>query len=268
MNLKDEIKKLKEKEISLRYQIKQLNDFREENIRLKRGYDNSNKYINQINKEKDAIENNVSQVLSSFKTLVGKKGSEYAKIKSQYNNDLLERMKKDNKYFEEKLSVIEKKSRNMLDELYSKVRQYCSAVNVGSSSQDNLAIDINSIKYNLQNVFNEFNFVFKEIEDILKKSNSYIEEEDEENVRNLKIIDITVGEVDRLLQFVPNEQLIRNNVLGQLGINPNNYPLNTPTIRIILMNMIETKRKRQTQLRSILNEIKNKSKKILTKKKI
>jgi len=62
-------------------------------------------------------------------------------------------------------------------------------------------------------------------------------------------------------------ELIRNNVLGQLGINPNNYPLNTPTIRIILMNMIETKRKRQTQLRSILNEIKNKSKKILTKKK-
>ena len=267
MNLKDELRRKDAQIDSLRFQIKLLNDFKEENIRLKRGYENSNKFINQISKEKDAIENNVSLVLSSFKTLVGKKGSEYAKIKSQYNNDLLERMKKDNKYFEEKLSVIEKISSNMLDELYSKVKQYFSALSSGSSSQDNLAFDINSIKYNLQNILNEFNFVFKEIKNILKLSSSYIEEEDEETVKNLQIIDIIVDEVDRLLQFVPNEQLIRNNVLGQLGINPNNYPLNTPTIRIILMNMIETKRKRQTQLRSILDEIKNKSKKVLTKKK-
>ena len=79
------------------------------------------------------------------------------------------------------------------------------------------------------------------------------------------MFEILVREVDRIMEFVPLAQSIRNNILGQLGINPLNFPLNTPTLKIILTSMEEVKRKRQTQLRTFLDQIKNKSAKILEK---
>ena len=243
-----------------------MNDFKEENKRIKEGLKKSIDEIYQINKEKDKIEQNVSAVFNSFKQLIKKKGTDYSKLKSSYNRDLIERMKKDNKYFELKLNSIDKKSKNLLDDLYSKVKQYCSGLSSGSGSQDNLMVDINAIKYNLEKILNEFNFIFKEIEKILSLSSQYIEEEDEETVRTLRMIEVIVNEIDRILPFVPANQLVRNDSLVLLGLNSNNYPRNTPTIRIILLEMQEIKRKRQTQLRSILDEIKFKSKNILTKK--
>ena len=266
MSRKDEISILNSRINSLNYQIKQMNDFKEENKRIKEGLKKSIDEIYQINKEKDKIEQNVSQVFNSFKQLIKKKGTDYSKLKSSYNRDLIERMKKDNKYFELKLNSIDKKSKNLLDDLYSKVKQYCSGLSSGSGSQDNLMVDINTIKYNLEKILNEFNFIFKEIEKILSLSSQYIEEEDEETVRTLRMIEVIVNEIDRILPFVPANQLVRNDSLVLLGLNSNNYPRNTPTIRIILLEMQEIKRKRQTQLRSILDEIKFKSKNILTKK--
>jgi predicted secreted protein len=266
MSQKDEIRILNSRIDSLNYQIKQMNDFKEENKRIKEGLKKSIDEIYQINKEKDKIEQSVSEVFNSFKQLIKKKGSDFSKLKSSYNRDLIERMKKDNKYFELKLNSIDKKSKNLLDDLYSKVKQYCSGLSSGSGSQDNLMVDINAIKYNLENILNEFNFIFKEIEKILSLSSQYIEEEDEETVRTLKMMEVMVNEIDRIIPFVPANQLVRNDSLVQLGLDANNYPRNTPTIRIILLEMQEIKRKRQTQLRSILDEIKFKSKNILTKK--
>ena len=266
MKQNDEIRRLNGRIDSLNYQIKQLNDYKEENIRIKEGLKKSIDEIYQINKEKDKIEQNVSVVFNSFKQLIKKKGTDYSKLKSSYNRDLIERMKKDNKYFELKLNSIDKKSKNLLDDLYSKVKQYCSGLSSGSGSQDNLMVDINAIKYNLEKILNEFNFVFKEIEKILSLSSQYIEEEDEETVRTLRMIEIIVNELDRILPFIPANQLVRNDSLVQLGLDANNYPRNTPTIRIILSEMQEIRRKRQTQLRSILDEIKFKSTNILTKK--
>ena len=266
MKQNDEIRRLNGRIDSLNYQIKQLNDYKEENIRIKEGLKKSIDEIYQINKEKDKIEQNVSVVFNSFKQLIKKKGTDYTKLKSSYNRDLIERMKKDNKYFELKLNSIDKKSKNLLDDLYSKVKQYCSGLSSGSGSQDNLMVDINAIKYNLEKILNEFNFVFKEIEKILSLSSQYIEEEDEETVRTLRMIEIIVNELDRILPFIPANQLVRNDSLVQLGLDANNYPRNTPTIRIILSEMQEIRRKRQTQLRSILDEIKFKSTNILTKK--
>lgn len=266
MTQNDEIRRLNARIDSLTFQIKQMNDFKEENIRIKQGLKKSTDEIYQINKEKDKIEQGISTVFNSFKSLIRKKGTDYAKLKSSYNRDLVERMKKDNKYFELKLSSIDKKSKNLLDDLYSKVKQYCSSLSSGSGSQDNLMADINSIKYNLEKILNEFNFVFKEIEKILSLSSQYIEEEDEETVRTLRMIEVIVNEIDRIIPFIPGNQLVRNDSLVQLGLDANNYPRNTPTIRIILLEMQEIKRKRQTQLRSILDEIKFKSRNILTKK--
>ena len=266
MSQKDEIRILNSRIDSLNYQIKQMNDFKEENKRIKEGLKKSIDEIYQINKEKDKIEQSVSEVFNSFKQLIKKKGSDFSKLKSSYNRDLIERMKKDNKYFELKLNSIDKKSKNLLDDLYSKVKQYCSGLSSGSGSQDNLMVDINAIKYNLENILNEFNFIFKEIEKILSLSSQYIEEEDEETVRTLRMMEVMVNEIDRIIPFVPANQLVRNDSLVQLGLDANNYPRNTPTIRIILLEMQEIKRKRQTQLRSILDEIKFKSKNILTKK--
>jgi len=266
MNPKDEIRRLNSRIDSLNYQIKQLNDYKEENKRIKEGLSKSVDEIYQINKEKDKIENDISVVFNSFKQLIKKKGTDYSKLKSSYNKDMIERMKKDNKYFEDKLSSIDKKSKNLLDDLYTKVKQYCSGLSSGSGSQDNLQVDISTIKYKLEKILNEFNFVFKEIEKIVSLSSQYIEEEDEETVRTLRMMEIVVNEVDRIIPFVPANQLVRNDSLAQLGIDANNYPRNTPTIRIILTEMQEIRRKRQTQLRSILDEIKFKSKNILTKK--
>lgn len=266
MNKDDEIRRLNARIDSQLFQIKQMNDYKEENKRIKESLKKSTDEIFQINKEKDKIEQSISVVFNSFKQLIKKKGTDYSQLKSSYNRDLIERMKKDNKYFELKINNIDKKSKNLLDDLYSKVKQYCSSLNSGSGSQDNLMMDINAIKYNLEKVLNEFNFVFKEIEKILSLSSQYIEEEDEETVRTLRMIEVIVNEIDRIISFIPGNQLVRNDSLVQLGLDANNYPRNTPTIRIILLEMQEIKRKRQTQLRSILDEIKFKSKNILAKK--
>ena len=265
--LKDENRILKDRLESMRYQIKQQNDFKEENNRLKKGINEIREQIDKLSKEKMNIENNVNKVFNSFKNLIRKKGNNYLSLKSSYNRDLLERIKTDNKYFEEQLSAIEIKTKKLLDELYSKVKKYCSSLaSSGSASQVNVMIDIEAINYNLKNVENELTFIFTEIQNILNLSSQYIAEEEEETLRNMQVIEIIIEEVERILRFVPNNQLIRNNILGGLGINPNNYPINTPTIRIILTNMQEVKRKRQTQLRNILDEIKIKSNKILQKK--
>lgn len=269
MTDKDEIRRLNGRIESMRFQIKQLNDYKEENIRLKKGYSSAREDIQNLKKDNNNVENQISHVFNSFKNLINKKGKAYLKIKSSYNKDLLERMRKDNKYFEEQLAVFDKKAKDLLDDLYSKVKQFCSSLSSGGSSgatQDNNMVDIEAIKFNLNNVLNELNLIFNEIQNILTLSSQFIAEEDEETLRNINMIEIIIEEVDRLLRFVPNNEMIRNGILGRLGINPGNYPINTPTIRIILTNMQEVKRKRQTQLRSILDEIKAKSNKILTKK--
>lgn len=94
MKQNDEIRRLNGRIDSLNYQIKQLNDYKEENIRIKEGLKKSIDEIYQINKEKDKIEQNVSVVFNSFKQLIKKKGTDYTKLKSSYNRDLIERMKK------------------------------------------------------------------------------------------------------------------------------------------------------------------------------
>ena len=265
MNYKDEIRSLNVKINSLKYQIRQQEDYKEENIRLKKLCDSCKEGINKINMEKGNVENNISLVFNSFKKLIHRKGMDYSNLKAKYNKDLVERMKKDNKNFEETIMQLDIKSKALLDDLYSKIKQYCSGLSRGAA-QDNIKVDIEAIKYNLQNIINKFNFVFNEIQNILNLSNQYIAEEEEETLQNIQMIEIIIEEVDRLLRFVPNSELIRNNILVGLGINPNNYPLNTPTIRIILTNFQEVKRRRQTQLRNILDEIKIKSANILTKK--
>lgn len=266
MNDKDQISMLNSRINSLTYQIKQLNDYKVENTRLKDGYEKSTLDLKMIRNEKDNIERLVTKALSSFKNLLVVRGKDYAKLKKNYNNDLLQRMQKDNNIFEEKIIFLERESKSLLDDLYNKVKQYCSNLKSGDS-QDNNLIDIDAINYNLQNVLNEFNFVFNEIQEILDLSSRSIAEEEEETIRNLQTIEIIVEEIERLLQYVPNNQLIRNSILNQLRINHNNYPMNTPTIRIILTNMQEIKRKRQTELKNILDQIKVKSANILTKKK-
>ena len=265
MNIKDdEIRSLNSKINSLKYQIKQMQDFKEENIRFKKGQDNSLVTIKKINEEKDNVENRISQVFNSFKKLISRKGTDYSKIKSSSHKDLIERMRKDNKNFEEKITIIERQSKELLDELYSKVKQYCSKLNTEVTQNNNL-VDIEPIKFNLQNVLNQFNYIFTEIEKILNLSSQYIAEE-EETIKNINMLEIIVEEADRLLRFVPYNELQRNNILGQIGINANHYPLNTPTLRIMLINMQEIKQKSQTQLRHILDEIKIKPKNILAKK--
>lgn len=264
MTYKDQISSLQTRINSLNYMIRQQNDFKEENKRLKNGYNNSIEALNQLNAEKGKVEHNVTQALFSFKKLLIHKSKEHTNLKAKYNNDLLERMRKDSKYFDEKITILEKQSKDLLDDLYTKVKQYCANLNTGGNQNDK--IDIEAINYNLQNVLNEFNFVFSEIQEILNLSSQFIAEEEEETLRNLNTIEIIIEEIDRLLNFVPNNERIRNNILRQLGINQNNYPMNTPTIRIILTNMQEVKRKRQTQLRNILDQIKVKSARILTRK--
>ena len=264
MNYKDQISSLQTRINSLNYMIRQQNDFKEENKRLKIGYDKSNEALNKLNKEKDKVEGNVTQALFSFKNLLIHRSKEHKTLKEKYNVDLLERMRKDSRYFDEKITILEKQSKDLLDDLYNKVKQYCENLNSGGNENDK--IDIDAINYNLQNVLNEYKYVFSEIQEILNLSSQFIAEEEEETLRNLQTIEIIVEEIDRLLNFVPNNQRIRSAILNGLGINANNYPMNTPTIRIILTNMQEVKRKRQTQLRNILDQIKVKSAKILTKK--
>lgn len=265
--LKEEIRVLKSRTESMRFQIKQQEDFRQENIRLKKGYDEVRGQIDGINKEKINIENNVNGLIVSYKNLIRKKVNNYLTLKSSYNKDLLERIETDNRCFEEQLSAFDNKTKELLDDLYSKVKQYCSCLTSGSDSNTDVAVDVDALKLNLKNVEDELSRIFTEVQNILNLSSQYIEEEEEETLRSIQVIEVVIEEVERLLQFVPNNQLIgNNNILSELGINNDDFPINTPTIRIILINMQEVKRKRQTQLRSILDEIKMRSSGILQKK--
>lgn len=265
MNDKDEIRSLNLQVNSLKYQIRQLDDYKEENIRLKKVCDAAKEGFDKIRIEKDNVENNISVVFNSFKKLIHRKGMDYSKLKTSSKKDLIERMKKDNKNFEEKIIQLDIKSKALLDDLYSKIKQYCSGLNSGAV-QENIKIDIEAMKYNLQNISSQFTFIFNEIQNILNLSSQFIAEEEEETLKNINMIEIIIEEIERLLRFVPINELMRNNILAQLRINPNNYPMNMPTIRIILTNFQEVKRKRQTQLRSILDQIKIKSANILIKK--
>ena len=59
MTQNDEIRRLNARIDSLTFQIKQMNDFKEENIRIKQGLKKSTDEIYQINKEKDKIEQGI-----------------------------------------------------------------------------------------------------------------------------------------------------------------------------------------------------------------
>ena len=156
-----------------------------------------------------------------------------------------------------KISLLEWKG-IIINNLYEKVNKYLASNQQG----ENNLLDINTIKFNLFNIMREFDAIFEEIKTILELSSQSIADEEEETLRNIQMIEIIVQEIDRIMEFVPLNQAIRNNILPQLGINPLNYPLNTPTLKIILTSMQEIKRKRQTQLKSILDQIKIKSSKI------
>ena len=261
MTDKDEIRSLNTRINSLKFQIKQMNDYKEENISIKHALDRIREDIDKIDKEKKAIQNSISPVFNTFKKLIAVNHTKFSNISTSYNNDLLARMEKDNKYFADKIYLIGKKSDELISNLYEKVKRYLSTNHQG---ENNLA-DINTIKFNLYNIMQEFNKIFEEIKTILDLSNQSIADEEEETLRNIKMIEIIVQEVDRIMEFVPLNQSIRNNILGQFGINPFNYPLNTPTLKIILTSMQEVKRKRQSQLRNILDQIKSKTSKILEK---
>ena len=261
MTDKDEIRSLNTRINSLKFQIKQMNDYKEENISIKHALDRIREDIDKIDKEKKAIQNSISPVFNTFKKLIAVNHTQFSNISTSYNNDLLARMEKDNKYFADKIYLIGKKSDELISNLYEKVNRYLSTNHQG---ENNLA-DINTIKFNLYNIMQEFNKIFEEIKTILDLSNQSIADEEEETLRNIKMIEIIVQEVDRIMEFVPLNQSIRNNILGQFGINPFDYPLNTPTLKIILTSMQEVKRKRQSQLRNILDQIKSKTSKILEK---
>ena len=261
MNDKDEIRSLNTRINSLKFQIKQMDDYKDENDQIKNGMAQLRENINKIENEKIIIQNNISPLVNVFKKLIVDKSTKYSNISASYNKDLLARMERDNKLFEEKIYQMEKKSNELLNNLYEKVNKYLASNQQG----ENNLLDINTIKFNLFNIMREFDAIFEEIKTILELSSQSIADEEEETLRNIQMIEIIVQEIDRIMEFVPLNQAIRNNILPQLGINPLNYPLNTPTLKIILTSMQEIKRKRQTQLKSILDQIKIKSSKILEK---
>ena len=261
MNDKDEIRSLNTRINSLKFQIKQMDDYKDENNQIKTGMAQLKEKINKIENEKIIIQNNISPLVNVFKKLIVDKSTKYSNISASYNKDLLARMEKDNKLFEEKIYQMEKKSNELINNLYEKVNKYLASNQQG----ENNLLDINTIKFNLFNIMREFDAIFEEIKTILDLSSQSIADEEEETLRNIQMIEIIVQEIDRIMEFVPLNQAIRNNILPQLGINPLNYPLNTPTLKIILTSMQEIKRKRQTQLKSILDQIKIKSSKILEK---
>ena len=261
MTDKDEIRHLNTRLNSFKYQLKQMDDFKTENITIKNGLARIREDIEKINQEKKKIQNDISPVFNIFKKLISVNHTKYTNISASYNNDLLARMEKDNKYFSEKIYSLEKKSDSLINNLFQKVNQYLATNKFDNTN----LLDINTIKYNLFNIQKELNQIFEEIKSILNISSQSISDEEEETLRNIQMIEIIVKEVDRIMEFVPLNQSIRNNILAQLGINAMNYPLNTPTLKIILTSMQEVKRKRQTQLRTFLDQIKMKSKKILEK---
>ena len=261
MRDKDEIRSLNTRINSLKFQIRQMNDFKGENILIKYGLERIKEDIKKKDQEKNKFINDILPIFDNYNKLIAVNHKKYSNISASYNNDLFARMEKDNKYFEDNIYLLEKKTNLLIDNLFQKVNKYLSYNQTG----ENNLFDINMVKYNLFNIMQELNQIFEEIKVILDLSSQSIEDEEEETIRNKQMFEILVREVDRIMEFVPLAQSIRNNILGQLGINPLNFPLNTPTLKIILTSMEEVKRKRQTQLRTFLDQIKNKSAKILEK---
>ena len=261
MRDKDEIRSLNTRINSLKFQIRQMNDFKGENILIKYGLERIKEDIKKKDQEKNKFINDILPIFDNYNKLITVNHKKYSNISASYNNDLFARMEKDNKYFEDNIYLLEKKTNLLIDNLFQKVNKYLSYNQTG----ENNLFDINMVKYNLFNIMQELNQIFEEIKVILDLSSQSIEDEEEETIRNKQMFEILVREVDRIMEFVPLAQSIRNNILGQLGINPLNFPLNTPTLKIILTSMEEVKRKRQTQLRTFLDQIKNKSAKILEK---
>ena len=59
MTDKDEIRSLNTRINSLKFQIKQMNDYKEENISIKHALDRIREDIDKIDKEKKAIQNSI-----------------------------------------------------------------------------------------------------------------------------------------------------------------------------------------------------------------
>ncbi len=68
------------------------------------------------------------------------------------------------------------------------------------------------------NISREFIEIFDEVKKILELSSQHIAEESKENTKNIKTIEATINEVDRIMEYVPLNQRIKNNILGSLGI--------------------------------------------------
>ena len=99
MTDKDEIRSLQTKIKSLEFQIKQMTDFKEENRSLKKGSELIRKDIEKVFNEKKEIQNSIGPVFSTFKKLIKINQTRYKQISSSYNNDIIARMEKDNKFF-------------------------------------------------------------------------------------------------------------------------------------------------------------------------
>ena len=162
MRDKDEIRSLNTKINSLNFKIKQLNDFNEENKAIKEGLACIRKDIENVDKEKKTIQNNISPVFNTFKKLISVNHDKYTKISGSYNQDLLSRMEKDNKFFEGNISNILKKTDQLIDNLYQRVNQYIAS----NKSEGDSPFDINTIKYNLFNISKEINQIFSVFENV------------------------------------------------------------------------------------------------------
>ena len=115
MNYKDEINHLNSRITSLKFQLKQMNDFKEENISIKEGLKSLREQIEKINEEKQIIKNNVNPVFNTFKKLISFNQSKYSAINASYDRDILSRMEKDNNYFSNNRSKLlkEREGRNL-----------------------------------------------------------------------------------------------------------------------------------------------------------
>ena len=110
MNYNDDINHLNLRVNSLKFQLKQMNDFKEENISIKEGLESLREQIEKINEEKSTIQKNINPVFNTFKKLISFNQSKFARISASYNNDILARMQKDNDYFANNIDQIENKT--------------------------------------------------------------------------------------------------------------------------------------------------------------
>ena len=94
MTDKDEIRSLNTRINSLKFQIKQMNDFKDENISIKHGLEKIREDITKIENEKRKIQNEISPVFNVFKKLIAVNHTKYSNISASYNNDLLARMER------------------------------------------------------------------------------------------------------------------------------------------------------------------------------